>query len=166
MSVESKEIISDIVADIRAQNQGLPEDSYALSPLVCDLLSLADRIEAAAKREREAGADKEAEIARLKAALSASNDKLDLARSNSRAMYHRLNAENIRITEMDRDTIHYLREENARLRAALKPVLDAYISQDDPSADVYDSRLDSAFALKSVREAKRIYKEQCDERKS
>ena len=52
-----QETISDIVADIRAQNQGLPEDGYALSPLVCDLLSLADRIEAAAKREREAGAE-------------------------------------------------------------------------------------------------------------
>ena len=45
------ETIVDIVADIRAQNQGLPEDSYALSPQVCDLLSLADRIEAAANRE-------------------------------------------------------------------------------------------------------------------
>ena len=45
------ETIADIVADIRAQNQGLPEDSYALSPQVCDLLSLADRIEAAEKRE-------------------------------------------------------------------------------------------------------------------
>ena len=52
-----QETIADIVADIRAQNQGLPEDSYALSPLVCDLLSFADRIEAAAKREREAGAE-------------------------------------------------------------------------------------------------------------
>ena len=51
MSNEKQETIADIVADIRAQNQGLPEDSYALSPLVCDLLSLADRIEAAAKRE-------------------------------------------------------------------------------------------------------------------
>ena len=29
-----QETIADIVADIRAQNQGLPEDSYALSPLV------------------------------------------------------------------------------------------------------------------------------------
>ena len=46
-----QETIADIVADIRAQNQGLPEDSYALSPLVCDLLSFADRIEAAHKRE-------------------------------------------------------------------------------------------------------------------
>ena len=47
MSNEKHETIEDIVADIRAQNQGLPEDSYALSPLVCDLLSFADRIEAA-----------------------------------------------------------------------------------------------------------------------
>ena len=53
MSNEKQETIADIVADIRAQNQGLPEDSYALSPQVCDLLSLADRIEAAAKREVE-----------------------------------------------------------------------------------------------------------------
>lgn len=46
-----QETITDIVADIRAQNQGLPEDDYALSPLVADLLSFADRIEAAHKRE-------------------------------------------------------------------------------------------------------------------
>ena len=51
MSNEKQETVEDIVADIRAQNQGLPEDSYALSPLVCDLLSLADRIEAAHQRE-------------------------------------------------------------------------------------------------------------------
>ena len=57
MSNEKQETIEDIVADIRAQNQGLPEDCYALSPLVCDLLSFADRIEAAANREREAGAE-------------------------------------------------------------------------------------------------------------
>ena len=57
MRNSKQETIKDIVADIRAQNQGLPEDSYALSPLVCDLLSFADRIEAAAKREREAGAE-------------------------------------------------------------------------------------------------------------
>ena len=51
MSNETNETITDIVADIRAQNQGLPEDSYALSPQVCDLLSLADRIEAAHKSD-------------------------------------------------------------------------------------------------------------------
>ena len=91
MRNEEQETIEDIVADIRAQNQGLPEDSYALSPLVCDLLSLADRIEAAHKREMAdekrisdaviqslrdkklemAGeiADKEAEIAKLRECL-------------------------------------------------------------------------------------------------
>lgn len=53
MSDERHETIADIVADIRAQNQGLPEDGYALSPLVCDLLSFADRIEAANRREIE-----------------------------------------------------------------------------------------------------------------
>ena len=51
MSDEKHEKIADIVGDIRAQNQGLPEDSYALSPLVCDLLSLAERIDAAHRRE-------------------------------------------------------------------------------------------------------------------
>ncbi len=43
------ETIDDIVGDIRAQNQGLSEDGYALSPYVHDLLRLADRIEAASK---------------------------------------------------------------------------------------------------------------------
>ena len=57
-----QETIADIVADIRAQNQGLPEDGYALSPLVCDLLSLADSIEAAAKREREATREKSSQV--------------------------------------------------------------------------------------------------------
>ena len=62
MSNASQETIEDIVADIRAQNQGLPEDSYALSPQVCDLLSLADRIEAAEKREVEELEQKVAEL--------------------------------------------------------------------------------------------------------
>ena len=66
MSNEEQETIEDIVADIRAQNQGLPEDSYALSPLVCDLLSLADRIEASHKREMTA---KDEEIAELRECL-------------------------------------------------------------------------------------------------
>ena len=55
-----------------------------------------------------------------------------------------------------------LRSENERLCSALRPVLDAYISQDDPSVDVYDSRLDAAVCVRAVRDAKRIYKEGCD----
>ena len=67
------ETIADIVADIRAQNQGLPEDGYALSPLVCDLLSYADRIEAAANREHEATREESSHVgnaAKMREALS------------------------------------------------------------------------------------------------
>lgn len=73
MSNEKQETIADIVDDIRAQNQGLQEDGYALSPLVCDLLSFADRIEAAAKREREATREKPSQVgnaAKMREALS------------------------------------------------------------------------------------------------
>ena len=66
MRNSKQETIADIVADIRAQNQGLPEDSYALSPLVCDLLSFADRIEAAHQREV---AELEREVAELRECL-------------------------------------------------------------------------------------------------
>ena len=66
MSNADQETIVDIVADIRAQNQGLPEDSYALSPLVCDLLSFADRIEEAHQREV---AELEREVAELRECL-------------------------------------------------------------------------------------------------
>ena len=97
----------------------------------------------------------EAEIARLKAALVASNDELELARSNSRAMYNRLNAENIRISEMYRETIQVLRAENTRLRAALKPVLDI----------VMDMRTSDLSMEMAITEAKRIYKEGRDELK-
>ena len=96
-------------------------------------------------------AEKEAEIALLKAALVTANDEIVLARSNSRAMYHRLNSENIRNTEMDREIIHGLREENARLRAALKPVLEAH--REDCWALEWAIRRSNA-----VNEAQRIYK--------
>ena len=96
-------------------------------------------------------AEKEAEIALLKAALVAANNELDLARSNSRAMYHRLNSENIRNTDMDRETIHGLRAENARLHAALKPVLEA--KREDCWAFEWAIRCSNA-----VDEAQRIYK--------
>lgn len=62
-TVSENETVEDIVADIRAQNQGLPEGSYALSPLVCDLLSFADRLEAAYKRDTK---ELRVEIERLK----------------------------------------------------------------------------------------------------
>lgn len=98
--------------------------------------------------------EKETEIARLKAALVASNDELELARSNSRAMYNRLNAENIRISEMDRETIHGLREENARLRAALKPILECKVMS-AMTAEIEPGRSDYCAAI--IEKAQRIY---------
>ena len=76
MSKEKQETIADIVADIRAQNQGLPEDGYALSPLVCDLLSLADRIEAAHLREVGELCGEINGILNANASLAADNDRL------------------------------------------------------------------------------------------
>ena len=46
------ETIVDIIADIIAQNRGLPEDAYAISPHVGDMLNLADRLIAAYEREK------------------------------------------------------------------------------------------------------------------
>lgn len=77
------ETIEDIVGDIRAQNQGLPEDATALSPLVCDLLNLADRIEAAHKREMET---KDSVIQTLSAAR---DDELDRHRREMEALKRR-----------------------------------------------------------------------------
>ena len=101
-------------------------------------------------------AEKEAEIARLEAALVASNDELALARSNSSAMYHRLNSENIRIFEMDREKIHGLRAENARLRAALKPVLECKVMS-AMTAEIEPCKSEYCAAL--IEKAQRIYNE-------
>ena len=98
-----QETIADIVADIRAQNQGLPEDSYALSPLVCDLLSFADRIEAARQRE-----------------------------------------------------VAELRSENARLRAALKPVLECKVMS-AMTAEIEPGKSEYCAAI--IEKAQRIYSE-------
>ena len=76
MSNAKQETIADIVADIRAQNQGLPEDSYALSPLVCDLLSFANRIEAAHQREVGELCGERNGILNANASLADDNDRL------------------------------------------------------------------------------------------
>ena len=71
-----QETIADIVADIRAQNQGLPEDSYALSPLVCDLLSFADRIQSSHQREVGELCGERNGILNANASLADDNDRL------------------------------------------------------------------------------------------
>ena len=63
------------------------------------------------------------------------------------------------MSDKRQDLIEELSSENANLFAALKPVLDVYLSQDDLSVEVYDSRMDGIVAINAVREAKRIYNE-------
>ena len=87
MSNARQETIADIVADIRAQNQGLPEGSYALSPLVCDLLSLADRIEEAAKRECEATSEKSSQVGNVAAMREALRGLLEIVCVDCKSSY-------------------------------------------------------------------------------
>lgn len=49
--------------------------------------------------------------------------------------------------------------ENDVLKAALKPVLDVHITQDDESIEVYDSTMDGVLSVRAVREAQRIHEE-------
>lgn len=127
MSNERQETIADIVAEIRRQN---PE-KFLVSPWYCE--PLPDRMRSYADRiEAAYNREREAEV--------------QVARRDIETVicrYGRL--------------VKKLRSENERLLSALKPVLDAYISQDDPSAEVYDSRLDAAVCVRAVRDAKRIY---------
>ena len=186
MSNAKQETIDDIVADIRAQNQGLPEDSYALSPLVCDLLSFADRIEAAHRRlydkykehtdelnrqilvlNREKGMydtyfcgyDPEEALVmqcstcrffKKKHSHCTLKDSLTNARYKCNEWKFKTNKEcaDEYKAEINREFAE-LRAENARLRAALKPVLDI----------VMDSETSSLSMEIAINEAKRIYNE-------
>ena len=192
MSNAIQEPIDDIVADIRAQNQGLPEDSYALSPLVCDLLSIADRIEAAhsrfydkykehtdelnrqilvLKREKEMSdtyfcgyCPEEALVAQCstcrffqkKYSHCKLHDSLTNAKYKCSGWEFKTNKECADEYNASRNhEVSELSEENARLRAALKPVL-----------DIVMDRCTSDLSMElAITEAKRIYKEGCDELK-
>lgn len=138
-----QETIADIVADIRMQNQGLPEDGYALSPLVADLLRLADRIEAAYKNLPGMWI-----IPAENAKLREENERLKKCIAGK---CERMEVDAELCTDCPLAEIE-------RLKAALKPVLDVYLSQDDKTLDVYDSRLDASVSVRAVRDAKRIYK--------
>lgn len=111
------ETIDDIVADIREQSLGMPDDMECVSPLVCDMLRLADRIEKAYKSmveglnggivERDQYIEKLTnENARLRAELN-KDDCLKLA-----------------------NDVDHLRAENERLRSALQPVLDCDVTKE------------------------------------
>lgn len=147
MSDEKQETIEDIVADIRAQNQGLPEDSYALSPLVCDLLSLADRIEAANKRADDQW---RAAFAKIEAVVTLQYAKRNLGDKGKIAVAEIMSA--CRFPDGALDEYERAFAENARLRAALNPVLEL----EDNDVGLWPF---ASLAVKAVKEAQRIYKE-------
>lgn len=128
MSNERQETISDIVEEIRRQN---PE-TFLASPWCYQPLQ----------------------------------NKMRQYADRIEAAYNREREAGVQVARRDIDTVIFrygrlvkeLRSENERLLSALKPVLDAYISQDDLSVDVYDSMLDAAVCVRAVRDAKRIYK--------
>ena len=126
MSNEKQETIADIVAALRA----VAYIQTAESPR--DVLEFANRIEAAAKREREAGA----EAAQICGEIGEMIGREAACKQSVTDCNHLGNAAE-------------LRKENARLRAALKPVLDI-------SIDMNTSDLAMSMAIK---EAKRIYNE-------
>ena len=191
MSNAKQETIADIVDDIRAQNQGLPEDGYSLSPLVCDLLSLADRIEVAAKRfydkykehtdelnrqilvlkrEKEmsdtyfCGYDPEEALVaqcstcrffKKKFSHCTLNDSLTNARYKCSGWKFKTNKECADEYKASRNSeVAELRAENARLRAALKPVLECKMSS-AMTAEVKPGR--SEYCATIIEKAQHIY---------
>ena len=185
------ETIDDIVADIRAQNQGLQEDSYALSPLVCDLLSIADRIEKAyrrfydkykehtdelnrqilvLKREKEmpdtyfCGYDpEEALVARCstcrffqkKYSHCKLHDSLTNAKYKCSGWKFKTNKECADEYNASRNhEVAELRAENARLRAALKPVLECKVMS-AMTAEIGPGK--SEYCASIIEKAQRIY---------
>ena len=149
--IKNQETIEDIVADIRAQNQGLPEDSYALSPLVCDLLSLADRIEAAEKRADDQW---RAAFAKIESVVTLQYAKRNLGDKGKIAV-----AEIMSACRFPDGALHeYERAfaENARLRAALKTVLDCKV-MGAVTAEIEPGKSEYCAAI--IEKAQRIYYE-------
>ena len=138
MSKKKQETISDIVAEMRvvAREHGFEQSDWA------------DRIEAAYKRLTMPTPDQWTEIAKEMC------ESVLLKRENARLREE---------AQRDIDTVsddygrlaRELRAENARLRAALKPVLDLYSHRHDYlSKAIYMVALESAIS-----EVNRIYNE-------
>ena len=165
MNNSKQETISDIVAEMRRLN---PE-KFLSTPWYCEPLpnrmrSYADRIEAAAKsieadrdnwRRQALDEDARANAATIKDSLTVGDAAaIREALEALVGVIDNYDSKNPLWWHSGAKGVKPLKD----ARAALKPVLDAYISQDDNSAEVYDSRLDAAVCVRAVREAKRIYR--------
>ena len=138
MSNAKQETIADIVVQLRAaahiQNADSPRD----------VLKFADRIEAAEKRADDQW---RAAFAKIEAVVTLQYAKRNLGDKGKIAVAEIMSA--CRFPDGALDEYERAFSENARLRAALKPVLDIEI-------DMNTSDLAMSMAIK---EAKRIYNE-------
>lgn len=142
MSNKSRETVADIVAQIRA----VAYIQTAESP--SSVLQLADRIEAAAKRGDDVW---RAAFAKVTSVVSRQHAKRNLGEQGSRAVAEIMSA--CRFADGALDEYERAFAENARLRAALKPVLEVDCQLDDyPTKEAYMAALDNA-----INEAQRTY---------
>lgn len=138
MSNESRETVADIVAEMRyiAGANGLRKTDWA------------DRIEAAAKRGDDVW---RAAFAKVTSVVSRQHAKRNLGEQGSRAVAEIMSA--CRFADGALDEYERAFAENARLRAALEPVLEADCQLDNyPTKEAYMAALEIV-----VSDAQRIY---------
>lgn len=141
MSNEANETIADIVAMLRANARGDRFDDFSFT-------SLADRIEAAAKRGDDLW---RAAFEKVTSVVSRQHAKRNLGEQGSRAVAEIMSA--CRFADGALDEYERAFAENARLRAALKPVLEVDCQLDDyPTKEAYMAALEIV-----VSDAQRIY---------
>lgn len=145
MSNEKQETIADIVAQIRA----VAYIQTAESP--SSVLQLADRIEAAAKRGDDVW---RAAFAKVTSVVSRQHAKRNLGEQGSRAVAEIMSA--CRFADGALDEYERAFAENARLRAALKPVLECKVLS-AMTAETESGEYD--FCSNIIFNAQRIYNE-------
>ena len=145
MSNESKETIADIVAALRA----IAYIQTAESP--SSVLSFANRIEAAAKREDSMW---RAAFAKIEAVVTLQHAKRNLGEQARRAVAEIMSA--CRFPDGALDEYERAFAENARLRAALKPVLECKVMS-AMTAEIEPGQSD--YCANIIEKAQRIYNE-------
>ena len=140
MSEERQETVADIVAAMRDESHA--GDASFLEWVGSKMRSYADRIEAAEKREDSMW---RAAFAKIEAVVTLQHAKRNLGEQARRAIAEIMSA--CRFPDGALDEYERTFEENARLRAALKPVLDI----------VMDMRTSDLSMRMAIKEAKRIY---------
>lgn len=140
MSEERQETVADIVAAMRDESHA--GDASFLEWVGSKMRSYADRIEAAEKREDSMW---RAAFAKIEAVVTLQHAKRNLGEQARRAVAEIMSA--CRFPDGALDEYERAFEENARLRAALKPVLDI----------VMDMRTSDLSMRMAIKEAKRIY---------